>query len=89
MKEKIRQRIISREDQERMSMEKVPPPEEWLSAKKVASMFSVSVGRVYYAHEKGRRNASGNIVKLEMFKTFSGLATTKDLVEEFLMKLNG
>lgn len=70
-------------------MNEIPPQEEWLTAKQVASAYNVSVGRIYYAHEKGRKNASGKVVRLEMFKTFSGLATTKRLIEEFLMKLNG
>jgi hypothetical protein len=70
-------------------MEEIPPPEEWMTAKQVSAIYNVSVGRVYYAHDKGRRNASGKLVKLEMFKTFSGLATTRKMVEEFLMKLNG
>ncbi len=70
-------------------MENLPPQSEWLSAKQVASIYGVSVGRIYYAAEKGRRNESGDLVKLRMFKTFSGLATTKRLVEEFLLRLNG
>ena len=70
-------------------MEELPPQTEWLNAKQVASIYSISVGRVYYAAEKGRKNESGQLVKLKMFRTFSGLATTKKLVEEFLLKLNG
>jgi hypothetical protein len=70
-------------------MDEIPPQSEWLSPKEVASIYGVSVGRIYYASEKGRKNESGDVVKLKMFRTFSGLATTRKLVEEFLMRLNG
>jgi hypothetical protein len=70
-------------------MDSIPPTEEWLSAKEVAAIFGVSVSRVYFAHSTGRRNSSGSLVRLTMFRTLSGLATTRKLVDEFLLKLNG
>jgi transposase len=70
-------------------VEELPQQEEWLNAKQVAKIFGISTARVYYAHNVGRKNKTGCVVKLQMFKTFSGLATTRKMVNEFLGKLNG
>jgi hypothetical protein len=68
---------------------KIPPPEEWLTAKQVANMYEISPRQVMRARREGRRNVSGLVVKLEMFRTFGGWRTTKKMVEEFLMRLGG
>lgn len=70
-------------------MEEVPPQDEWLNVKQVAGIFNISAARVYYAHNVGRKNKTGDLVRLEMFRTFSGLATTRKMVNEFLKRLNG
>ena len=67
----------------------IPPESEWLTVKQVSKMYGISTYRVYYARNVGRKNLSGEIVRLEMFHTFAGLMTTKKKVEEFLMRLNG
>lgn len=67
----------------------VPPESEWLSVKEVARIYKITEYRVRYAHRNGRRNKSGVKVRLEMFHTFSGLMTTRKLVDEFLGRLNG
>lgn len=67
----------------------IPPESEWLTVKQVAKMYGISEYRVYYAHNVGRRSSSGERVRLEMFRAFAGLVTTKKQVEDFLMRLNG
>ncbi len=66
-----------------------PPEAEWLSVKEVARIYKITPYRVRYAYREGRINDSGERVKLQMFHTFSGLMTTRKMVEEFLMRLNG
>lgn len=68
----------------------IPPESEWLSVKDVARIYKITEYRVRYAHRKGRMNKSRTkLVRLEMFHTFSGLMTTRKLVDEFLGRLNG
>lgn len=67
----------------------IPPESEWLTVKQVSKMYGISTYRVYYARSVGRENLSGEKVRLEMFHTFAGLMTTRKMVEEFLMRLNG
>lgn len=67
----------------------IPPREEWLTVKQVATLYEVTPARVYRAYQHGRRSLSGHIVKLQVFRSFGGVVTTKKFVEDFLMKLNG
>ncbi len=67
----------------------MPPEDEWITAKQVSKMYGISEYRVYYAFNVGRKSSSGDRVKLEMFRTLSGLVTTRKKIDEFLMRLNG
>lgn len=67
----------------------IPSKEEWLTVKEVAAIFDVSTARVYRFSRVGRRNKSGEVVRLEMILTVSGLVTTQKLIDEFQQRLNG
>lgn len=72
-----------------MKDNEVPPIDEWLTVKQAAKMLGVSHGRVRDAYSKGRKNVSGNTVKLTVFRTMGGLVTTRRHIDEFHRLLNG
>jgi hypothetical protein len=70
-------------------MVNIPPREEWLTVKQVSLFLGIRAARVYRLHRVGYKSKSGTPVKLEMFRTISGLSTTRKLIEDFEQRLNG
>ena len=67
----------------------IPPESEWMTIKEVAKKYNTTAYRVRHAYREGRENKSGDVIRLQVFRTFSGIVTTQKMVEEFLMRLNG
>lgn len=67
----------------------LPPIEEWLTMQQASKVLGVPIKRVYNANSDGRMNRSGQIVKLETWKTVRGIVTTRAAIDAFHRKLNG
>lgn len=66
----------------------IPPPSEWLTPKQVANKLKVSEQAIRNARYRGRKSYSGEIVRLQFYRTAAGLVTTQKDIDEFHRRLN-